>query len=163
MSYATVADMVSRFGEIELIQLTDPMNNAEINPVLVEGRIADAQNVIDSWIGRVYRLPLRGCSQPPVAPGGPVTYSVPPQLVRIACDIARFYFYKDVAPDNAIYLRYKAALAELQAIAEGKAVLSCPLGGLPGDLVGADAQEGWEVRHSFSPRQITDDSTRGYA
>lgn len=163
MIYATVADMISMFTEIELIQLTDPMNNAEINPVLIAGRIADAQGVIDGWIGKVYRLPLRGCAAPPAAPGDPVTYTVPPQLVRIACDIARFYLYKDVAPDNVIYLRYKAALAELQAIAEGKAGLSCPLGGLPGDLVGADAQEGWEVRHSFSPRQITDDSTRGYA
>ena len=163
MIYATVADMISMFTEIELIQLTDPMNNAEINPVLIAGRIADAQGVIDGWIGKVYRLPLRGCAEPPAAPGDPVTYTVPPQLVRIACDIARFYLYKDVAPDNVIYLRYKAALAELQAIAEGKAGLSCPLGGLPGDLVGADAQQGVQVYHSFSPRQITDDSTRGYA
>jgi len=161
--YATVADMISMFTELELIQLTDPMNNATINAALVEGRIADAQGVIDGWIGQSEPNPLRGCAQPPVAPGDPVTYAVPPQLVRVACDIARFYLYKDVAPDNVIYLRYKAALAELQAIAEGKAGLSCPLGGLPGDLVGADAQEGWEVRHSFSPRQITDDSTRGYA
>ena len=163
MIYATVADMISMFTELELIQLTDPMNNAAINAALVEGRIADAQGVIDGWIGQVYRLPLRGCAQPPVVAGDPVTYSVPPQLVRVACDIARFYLYKDVAPDNVVYLRYKAALAELQAIAEGKAGLSCPLGGLPGDLVGADAQQGWEVRHSFSPRQITDDTTRGYA
>jgi len=161
--YATVADMISMFTERELIQLTDPMSNAAIDTALVEGRIADAQGVIDGWIGKVYRLPLRGCARPPATPGDPVTYSVPPQLVRIACDIARFYLYKDVAPDNVIYLRYKAAVAELQAIAEGKAGLSCPFGGLAGDLVGADAQEGWEVRHSFSPRQITDDSTRGYA
>lgn len=163
MKYATVADMVSLFGEIELIQLTDPAANVAIDTAKVEARIADAQTVVDSWIGRVYRLPLRGCAEPGATPGDPVTYVVPPQLVRIACDIARFYLYKDVAPDNVIYLRYKAAQAELQAIADGKAGLACPLGCLPGDLVGADAQEGWEVRHSFSPRQITDDSTRGYA
>lgn len=163
MIYATIADMVSRFGETELIQLTDPAANAAINAAMVEGRIGDAQMVIDSWIGRIYRMPLRGCAQSPAAPGDPVTYAAPPQLVRIACDIARFYLFKDVAPDNVVYLRHKAALAELQAIADGKAGLTCPMGGLPGELVGADAQEGWEVRHSFSPRQITDDSTRGYA
>lgn len=163
MNYATVADMVSRFGETELIQLTDPEANAAIDPALVQGRITDAQMLIDSWIGQVYRMPLRGCVQAASVPGGPATYTVPPQLTRIACDIARFYLFKDVAPDNVVYLRHKAALAELQAIAKGEAGLTCPLGGSPGELVGADAQDGLEVHYSFSPRQVTDDSTRGYA
>ena len=48
-------------------------------------------------------------------------------------------------------------------IAEGKVVLSCPWGGVPGQLVAGDAPGDAEVLYGFSPRQITDDSTRGYA
>lgn len=161
MSYATVADMVSRFGETELIQLTDP-DNVAINAALVEVKLGDAKAVIDGWIGRVYRLPLRGCIEPSATPGGPSVLAMPPQLVRLACDIARFYLFSEVAPENVVYLRHKAALKELEAIADGSAVLACPLGGSAGDLVGADAQEGLEVYFSFSPRQITDDSTRDF-
>ena len=163
MSYATVSDMILRFGETELIQLTDPQNNAVVDVSLVDVKLADAKAVIDGWIGSVFRLPLRGCLKPAAVPGDPATYEPPPQLVRLACDIARFYLFTEVAPENVVYLRHKAALAELQAIASGAAVLACPWGGSPGDLVGADAQQGAEVFHSFSPRQITDDTTRGYA
>lgn len=60
-------------------------------------------------------------------------------------------------------IRYKAADRELGLVAEGRAVLSCPWGGTPGPLVAGDAPGDAEVHYGFSARQITDDSTRGFA
>ena len=86
-----------------------------------------------------------------------------PLLTRLVCDVARYYLYDDLAPEHEVYLRYKAAERELGQIAEGKTVLSCPWGGAPGQLVAGDAPGDAEVHFSFSPRQITDDSMRGFA
>ena len=94
---------------------------------------------------------------------GAVQMVPPPQLTRIVCDVARYYLYSDLAPEHEVYLRYKAAERELQAIGDGKAVLSCPWGGTPGLQLAGDAPGDAEVYHHFSPRQVTDDSLRGFA
>ncbi|WP_219211929.1 gp436 family protein [Variovorax boronicumulans] len=161
MRYAALTDMTARYGERELIQLTDP-DNLAIDVARVELKLDDAQAVVDASVGRVYRLPLRGCARPATAPGAEVTYEVPPQLKRIACDLARYYLYDEAAPEEEIYRRFKAAKAELEAIATGDAVLACPWGGSAGELVGADSQSGAEVHFRFSPRQITDISVEDY-
>ena len=164
MTYATVQDMTVRYGEPEMIQLTDP-DIVAVQAPKAQRALDDAQAFADGFVGRVYRLPLAGCAKPAPVPGNPgaVDMVVPPQLTRIACDVARYYLYSDLAPEHEVYLRYKAAERELSAIAEGKAVLSCPWGGAPGTLVAGDAPGDAEVFYGFSPRQVTDDSTRGYA
>ena len=164
MNYATAQDMVDRFGETEMVQLTDP-DILAVQAEKVERALADAQALADGYVGRVYRLPLAGCAKPAPVPGdiGAVQLVAPPQLTRIACDVARYYLYDDLAPEHEVYLRYKAAERELAAIAEGKAVLACPWGGTPGTLVVGDAPGDAEVFYGFSPRRITDDSLRGYA
>jgi phage gp36-like protein len=162
MQYATAADMSARYGERELIELTDPDLTA-VNLEKVALKLADAQAFADGFIARVYRLPLQGCAKPQVTPG--VTeYACPPQLTRIVCDVARYYLYDDgLSPEHEVYLRFKAAEKELKAIAEGATVLTCPWGGAPGALVASDPLGEGEVYHSFSPRRITDDSCGGYA
>ena len=164
MHYATVQDMIDRVGERELVQLTDPEIIA-VQAARAERALGDAQALVDSYVGRVYRLPLAGCVKPAPVPGDldAVELVPPPQLTRIACDVARYYLYDDIAPEHEVYLRYKAAERELLQIAEGKAVLTCPWGGVPGQLVAGDAPGDAEVLYGFSPRQITDDSTRGFA
>ena len=164
MIYATVQDMVNRFGEQELIQLTDPELQA-VNATKAERALEDAQAFADSFVARVYRLPLTGCSKPAPVPGNPgaVELVAPPQITRVVCDVARYYLYSDLAPEHEVYLRYKAAERELTQIAEGKSVLSCPWGGVPGTLVAGDAPGDAEVFHGFSPRRITDDTLRGFA
>lgn len=164
MMYATVQDMSDRFGEPEMIQLTDP-EIVSVQVAKAQRAIDDAQAFADAFVGRAYRLPLPGCPKPTPLPGdvGAVTYVPPPQLTRIVCDVARYYLYTALAPEHEVYLRYKAAERELQAIADGKAVLACPWGGVPGLLVAGDAPGDAEVFYQFSPRQITDDSLRGFA
>ena len=164
MNYATVQDMIDRFGEAELIQLTD-LDLLAVQAPKAQRALDDAQALADGYVGRVFRLPLAGCAKPAPVPGdvGAVQVVAPPQLTRIACDVARYYLYDDLAPEHEVYLRYKAAERELGQIAEGKTVLSCPWGGVPGQLVAGDARGDAEVHYGFSPRQITDDSMRGFA
>lgn len=162
MAYATLADMTARFGERELVQLTDTtyIPPTAIDAARVQLKLDDACVFIDGYVGQVYRLPLRGCAKPT---GGEPEYVAPPVLTRLACDVARYYLYDDLAPEHEVYRRYKAALAELDAIAAGRAQLACPWGGSPGDLIGADAQSGSaETQACFSPRAITDDTLRGF-
>lgn len=165
MKYATLADMVTRYGQAELIQLTDHTHvpPAHIDTTRVQIAIQDAQMEIDSAIGRIYRLPLAGCIRPPVPPGTEPTAVAPPQLTRLACDIARFFLYDDLAPENEVVRRYKQAKATLDDIAAGALELACPWGGSPGELIAADAQSGSpEAYDCFAPRQITDDTLRGF-
>lgn len=164
MNYATIDDMQSRFGVQELISLTDP-DLTSVVAARVELALSDAQACADSYIARVLRLPLVGCAKPTPTPADPyaVQRVVPPQLVRIVCDIARYYLYHEVSPEDEVYLRYKAAERELQSIAEGKAVLNCPWGGPPGAPVTGDTPGECEVLHKFSPRQVTDSTLRGFA
>lgn len=164
MIYATVADLVSRFGQTELVQLTDTSNMppSVIDAARVATKIDDAAAFVDGYVGQAYRLPLAGCAKPNGAGG--FDRVAPPVLVRLTCDLARYYLYDDLAPENEVYRRYKAALSELGAIAAGKAMLSCPWGGSPGELITADAQSvNGETRSSFSPRAVTDDTLRGFA
>lgn len=165
MLYATLADLVARFSQRELAQLTDHDNfpPSEVDTVLVATKLADASVFVDSYVGQLYRLPLRGCSKPTgVATSEQVA---PPVLTRLTCDLARYYLYSDLAPESEVYRRYKAALAELGNIASGQTLLACPWGGSAGELVAQpDAQSGGaETYSSFSPRAITDATLRGFA
>ena len=158
MIYATVQDMIDRFGEPEMIQLTDADELAAVKPARIELKLQDAHALADGYLGRVYALPLTGCAKPV---GVAVELVPPPQLTRAVCDIARYYLYDDLAPESEVYRRFKTATAELQAIADGKAVLVCPWGGEPGAPANG-AIGGGETWHDFAPRQIGREVDGGY-
>lgn len=165
MAYASLADLVARFGQRELAELTDQDNMppSVIDEDRVQTALDDAASVVDSYIGQVYKLPLVGCAKPVTVPGAEPEYVAPPHLVRLTCDLARFNLYDDLAPENEVARRHAAAKKELEAIAQGKAVLACPWGGEPGVALGATAQTGGDdVAYSFSGRSVTDESLRGY-
>lgn len=163
MQYATQQDLIDRFGERELVELTDP-DGVAVRAARVQLALDDAQALADGLLARVYRLPLAGCAKPAPAPGDPQAMALvpPPQLTRAVCDLARYYLYDDLAPEHEVALRYKAALRELQAIADGKALLTCPWGGAPGALLADGGSSDDEVRFEFSPRSITDAGAGGY-
>lgn len=163
MGYATVQDMVDRFGEREMIQLTDSDGQA-VQAAVVDRVLADAQSMVDGYVGRVFKLPLPGCKKPAPTLEDPQAFELvpPPHLVRLTCDVARYYLYDDLVAEHEVSVRYKAAEKQLQAIGDGKAVIVCPWGGNPGEIVAGDAPGAGEVGYHFAGRQITDTSLRGF-
>jgi hypothetical protein len=80
MAYATLNDLVARYGERELIQLTDLVNMppSAIDADRVQIALDDASAVVDSYVGQVYALPLQGCAKPVTVPGAdPSTWHRP--------------------------------------------------------------------------------------
>lgn len=162
MIYATRTDMTQRYGERELIALTDRDDTGQINATVLARALEDAVATVDGFVGKVYRLPLLGCLKPTGSTVGAPLYVPPPLLTRITCDLARYYLYTDLPDEHEVSRRYKAVMSELDAMAKGKTQLVCPWGGSPGTALDADPLEAQEVMHSFAPRALNDDSLRGF-
>lgn len=107
MNYATVNDLVERFGEDEMIQNSPDETGEAIDAERVDTAIGDASRTIDSF--------LRMRRSVPVDP-------VPSVLIGACADIARFLLHDDHAPE-AVKDRYKATIQWLKDIAAGKASL----------------------------------------
>lgn len=108
--YATVADMVARFGDLEIIQITDRSHSGQIDHSVAEVALADATAEINTYLGR-YAVPFA---------------TVPPVLTRLACDIARYRLTgaSGVLVTEDIERRYKIdVLNLLKALARGEVSL----------------------------------------
>lgn len=105
-AYATKNDMIARFGIAELIQRTDDVDSGEIGERKLNFALTDASAEIDSYLGR-YSLPLS---------------SIPPVLIRIACDVARYYLYDDIMTDE-VKERYKLARDYMTSVSKGTVTL----------------------------------------
>ncbi|MFT7722234.1 MAG: DUF1320 domain-containing protein [Roseateles sp.] len=154
MRYATVQDLVDRFGELELIQLTAGAAADAVYIDKAEQALADAQAFVDGFVGAVYQLPLAGCAKPAPMPGDPgaVALVPPPVLTRAVCDVARYYLYDQVAPEHEVFVRYKAVEKSLAGLAAGTTVLTCPWGGAPGMQLSGAEPGAAEVVHHFRAR-----------
>lgn len=106
MPYATQADMTLRFGVDEVTQLTDRALPAsgDIDSATLDRALGDADSLINRYLGARYALPL---AEP-----------YPSDLVRIACELAR-YFLHDLAVPEAVRTNYADAVAWLKALAAG--------------------------------------------
>lgn len=107
MSYATQADMVTRFGYSELVLLTDENGGGIIDAAVVTAALLAADELIDGYAGARYALPLS---------------PVPGAVLAMACDIARYKLHRDGAPDK-VNAAYMEALARLKDIQAGKFIL----------------------------------------
>jgi phage gp36-like protein len=105
MPYAARQDLIDRFGEQEIIQLTDKANPPAgvIDQAVLDSVSADADGVIDSYIASRYTLPLA---------------AAPKILVRYACDITRYFLYGD-QPGEAQRRAYDDAIKFLRSVADG--------------------------------------------
>jgi phage gp36-like protein len=110
MPYATQADLEARFGADELTQLTDRVGAGVPDAAIVARALADADAEIDGYLASRYALPLA---------------TVPPVLVRIACDIARYRLWEDRASEE-VRRRYEDARRMLESIARGQVSLGLP-------------------------------------
>jgi len=113
MTYATQADMTSRFDEKEIVELTDRSNVGQLNVPVLANKLADADAEINGYLQGRYTLPLS---------------SVPEVLVRLACDIARYHLY-DNRVTESVRDRYKDAIAYLKLVAAGTVQLGVDAGG----------------------------------
>lgn len=102
--YASVADLVERFGETEIIELTDLEQTGQIDTAMAEQALTDASAEIDGYLAARYRLPVTDT----------------PRLLSLLCtDIARFRLQRGVSTEQARQ-RYEDALAKLKGIARGE-------------------------------------------
>lgn len=113
--YATLTDLISRFGENDLVNLTDVNRSGAINLVTIDRAIADADSEIDSYVAVRYSLPLA---------------SVPTELTRVACDIARYRLY-GLKPLEEVRQRYEDAIKWLAGVANGSRSLGLPAAQAP--------------------------------
>lgn len=107
--YASVQDMVDRYPERDLIQLTDE-NGVELDAVRLERALADASAEIDGYLQGRYVLPLQ---------------EVPKILTLVACDIA-MYRLQVLRPTGGIEdarARYDDALRYLRQVSKGEVQL----------------------------------------
>ncbi|MCR6497085.1 DUF1320 family protein [Thermomonas sp. S9] len=142
MAYATLADLITRYGEDEIAQRTDRTGSGVVDAAVAQRALDDAQAEIDGYIASRYKLPLP---------------TVPAALARIACDIARYRLWEDVASDE-VRRRYEDARKLLEAIAKGIVSLGLPAvlppasqpalslaaaKSGPAPVFGRDGMEGW--------------------
>ncbi len=104
-TYAAKADMIERFGEREILQLTDKHEpgTGAIDEAVLDRALEDADGAIDAALQARYTLPLA---------------TVPKILKRYACDLARYHLYGDGASDG-VRKRYEDALKFLREVSAG--------------------------------------------
>jgi phage gp36-like protein len=135
--YASVADMIERFGETEMVELTDFEHTGEVVAAKVERALDDASAEIDGYLAARFQLPVTDT----------------PRLLSVLCsDIARYRLETRVNSEQARQ-RYEDALAKLRKIQSGE--INLPLASPP--AVSAEPM--------VSPgraRVFDDDTLRGY-
>lgn len=120
MTYATMADLVARAGEDELIQVTDRSRVGIYDTEAIAAALRDADNLINGYVRAKYELPLE-----------PV-----PDLVRTwAVSIARHGLHRDGPPDHVV-AEYRDALAGLKDVARGVIALPVADGSIPASATG---------------------------
>lgn len=100
--YCTLQNLKDRFGETELIQLTDQTDASAIDTAVLNAAIADADAEINSYL-TAYTLPLA---------------TIPANFERLACDITRYYLY-GTAVTELVKKRYDDAVKYLNLVAKG--------------------------------------------
>lgn len=143
MTYATQQDMIDRFGETELLQLTDRENMppTSIDVVVVGRALDDADGLINSYLGKVYRIPLS---------------VVPAVLVKRASDIARYHLHGEAAPkDGDVHRNYRDAIDWLKDVAKGLVTIDA-------EGITPAASGGGSVKSSAPGRIFTRETMRGY-
>jgi phage gp36-like protein len=141
MDYVTKQDLIDRFSEQELIQLTDKTNRpaSTIDDVPVDRALSDASALIDSYLGKLYRLPLS---------------IVPPILTKCAADIARFYLYGKSAEDT-VKGAYDDAVSWLTSVSKGLVTIDA-------EGVAPVHAGGGQVQTSAPARIFSRDSLRNF-
>lgn len=141
--YATIADMIARYGLAEMIARTDDGTASEppAEPVaaVIEPKLRDASAMVDDYLRARYQLPL---AQP-----------YPLVIVAQACALARYGLWQEAATERVKDDR-DAAMAWLRDLSRGLVHIDAPLLGTAPATIGALVS---------APAPIfTDDTLRGF-
>lgn len=139
--YATQAEMIARFGQKEVVALTDRDFTGAIDESVLTSALEMSGYEIDGYLGGRYTVPMPN----------------PPQiLIGFACDIARYRLCGTggVQVTDEIRDRYKDAIRFLEHVASGRVTL----GGLPEGTVSSN-----QVRFVRGEKSFGRDSTNGGA
>lgn len=140
MAYATLAHLVERYGNAEVLRAADRDGDGVADEVAVERAIIDASEEINSYLARRYQLPLA---------------QVPGLVTRLACDITMYRLSADPgAYTEEKRERYDDAVRELKAIAAGDTLLPATVNQAPPDTT-------FDVAVKTDPRQWSRDKTGG--
>jgi len=104
MAYCIAQDLIDRFGESELISLTDRNGFDVIDNDVLSQAINDASAEMDGYLGGRYQLPLD---------------IVPPVLKALCCNVARYKLYDQQASEQ-VDKRYDAAIKFLFSVSKGE-------------------------------------------
>lgn len=108
--YVTVEAMLKKFGERELIQLTDNEEPYQhmINYDKLNAALEEANSEVDGYLSR-FNLPLQ---------------TIPPYLKNAACNMARYHACTGALSENdPIKIKHDAAIRTLKDIAKGELTL----------------------------------------
>lgn len=145
MAYCTKQDLIDRFSERELIQLTDRTNTpaTTIDDTVVARAIADASALADGYLAKVYTLPL---VEPPTV------------LTKLVADVARFFLHgRGVEKDSPIRAAYSDAVAYFRDVSRGLIQLVEPDTG-----TAPPAPGGGQVRVSAPEKIFSRDTLRQF-
>ena len=120
MAYSALTDIQGILPDETLKQITDDVNGTTIIQVKIDKAISDADEVINSYIGNRYQLPL---SSP-----------YPKLVIKLSTDIAIYNLYRrrsGIATPEIIIKAYDEAMKMLRDIQTGKAILSDATTNLP--------------------------------
>lgn len=131
--YATREEMLDRFGEALLIQLTDRDFSGSLSETVLEAALSDASDVIDSYAAGRYRVPLS---------------PVPAPARRWCADIAVYYLHRSGVPEH-IRKAYEDAITALKDVAKGVVLLQSA-----GLEAAAPAQSGGGLVQSAGPDRL---------
>ncbi|PZQ45163.1 MAG: hypothetical protein DI551_08220 [Micavibrio aeruginosavorus] len=131
MSYASKTDMIKRYSEASLIELTDRVQPylQAINDDVLNAALDDATALINSFVGKLYRLPIS---------------AVPSVLVRHTCSIAYYDLHRGRYPDE-VRKEYEDTMSYLDKIAKKVVVL---------DLDGSEPQSALAEARVEGPARI---------
>ena len=143
--YAAVANMIERFGELEMIRLSMPDDRTAetVNAAKIEVALADGGALIDDYLRKRYRVPV---ATPPAS------------LVRANCILARYDLAQGerTNPSEEMRLARKEVIGWLEKLASGEVEIDAPASG---DGIGGSASG---ARTSDRCGAFSDRSLRGW-
>ncbi|ODN71178.1 gp436 family protein [Methylobrevis pamukkalensis] len=107
MPYCTLADLIERAGETEILEVADRDLDGIADADAVAAAIGQADQTIDGYLGTRFALPLT---------------TVPGLVGKWSVSIARYLLHRDGAPDHVVR-DYRDAVAELRDAGAGRLAL----------------------------------------